>query len=460
MTARVAAERTGREDKGRSGFPQWKLASGAGPRLALLAAQVTRISRGNCGSGHKMRRFLPHLIGLVLAACLSAASFVAPAFADPAVTDVRVGVHADKTRFVLDLTEAVSFRVYAIDGPARVVVDLEELDWRPTAVPPGRGLIASLRFGQFAAGTSRAVLDLARPAYVQEVLLLPATADKPWRLVVDVVEASEAEFLAALAAPPIVSGPDMIAEAVSFPIPLPKPQPESSGLPPMIVLDPGHGGVDPGAIGTTGLYEKEVTLEMARRLRVLLEATGRYRVQLTRDSDTFIRLRDRIAIARAAGAELFISLHADAHPTSDLRGASVYTLSENASDEEAAALATQENKADLIAGVDLSNESEVVTGILIDLAQRETKNLSVRFARLLIDAIADETYLLRNSHRFAGFAVLKAPDVPSVLVELGYLSNPDDEALLHSGDYQAKLAGAIIEAVDAFFGTRQTMLQP
>src|SRR5690606_20607053 len=213
-----------------------------------------------------------------------------------------------------------------------------------------------------------------------------------------------AEFLAALAAPPIVSGPDMIAEAVSFPIPLPKPQPESSGLPPMIVLDPGHGGVDPGAIGTTGLYEKEVTLEMARRLRVLLEATGRYRVQLTRDSDTFIRLRDRIAIARAAGAELFISLHADAHPTSDLRGASVYTLSENASDEEAAALATQENKADLIAGVDLSNESEVVTGILIDLAQRETKNLSVRFARLLIDAIADETYLLRNSHRFAGFA--------------------------------------------------------
>jgi N-acetylmuramoyl-L-alanine amidase len=199
---------------------------------------------------------------------------------------------------------------------------------------------------------------------------------------------------------------------------------------------------------------------MSRRLRDLLPATGRYRVQLTRDSDSFVRLRDRIAIARAADADLFISIHADAHPTADLRGASVYTLSETASDEEAEALAAQENKADLIAGVDLSNESEVVTGILIDLAQRETKNHSVKFARLVIDAIGDETYLLRNTHRFAGFAVLKAPDVPSVLVELGYLSNPEDEAQLHSTAYQAKLGQAIVEAVDAYFGTRQTMLQP
>jgi N-acetylmuramoyl-L-alanine amidase len=228
----------------------------------------------------------------------------------------------------------------------------------------------------------------------------------------------------------------------------------------MIVIDAGHGGIDPGALGITGIYEKEITLSVAQTLRDLLAATGQYDVRLTRDDDNFIRLRDRIAIARAAGADLFLSLHADAHETADLRGASVYTLSENASDEEAEALAAKENKADLIAGVDLSSESEVVTGILIDLAQRETKNHSVQFARLLIDAIGGEAHLLRNTHRYAGFAVLKAPDVPSVLVELGYLSNTEDEALLRSSEYQAKLGRAIVEAIDAYFGTRQTMLQP
>jgi N-acetylmuramoyl-L-alanine amidase len=430
------------------------------PGLALLPALATRISRGMRGSGHKMRRFLQPFFRFALVAGLLAAGMAMPAAADPAVTDLRIGVHPEKTRFVIDLTEPVPYRVYLLDAPARVVIDLAELDWRPAAPPPAGGVIAMLRYGRFTAGTSRAVLDLARPAVVRQVLLLPAAADKPVRLVIDLAEAGDDAFRLALAAPPIVSGPDMVAVAVSFPIPPPKPAPESPGELPMIVIDPGHGGVDPGAIGASGLYEKNITMEMARHLRDRLLATGRYRVQLTRDSDTFIRLRDRIAIARSAGADLFLSLHADAHPTSDLRGASVYTLSENASDEEAEALAAQENKADLIAGVDLSNESEVVTGILIDLAQRETKNHSVRFARLLIDAIADETYLLRNSHRFAGFAVLKAPDVPSVLVELGYLSNPDDEALLHSEDYQAKLAQAIVEAVDAYFGTRQTMLQP
>ncbi len=412
------------------------------------------------GSGHKMRRYLQIFLGLALIGGLLALGGLRPALADPSVLGLRIGVHAEKTRFVLDLSEAVPYRVYLIDAPMRVVIDLAQLDWPPSFPPSGGGVVASMRYGQFAAGTSRAVLDLAQPAAVQQVLLLPAGGGKPVRLVLDLVPTTREAYLAALVAPPMVSGPEMVAAVVSFPIPLPKPQPETADDPPMIVIDPGHGGIDPGAIGASGLYEKAITLEMSRRLRDLLLATGRYRVQLTRDSDSFIRLRDRIAIARAADADLFISIHADAHPTADLRGASVYTLSETASDEEAAALATQENKADLIAGVDLSNESEVVTGILIDLAQRETKNHSVQFARLVIDAIGDETYLLRNTHRFAGFAVLKAPDVPSVLVELGYLSNPEDEAQLHSTAYQAKLAQAIVEAVGAYFGTRQTLLQP
>ena len=199
---------------------------------------------------------------------------------------------------------------------------------------------------------------------------------------------------------------------------------------------------------------------IAKKLAAEVDNQPGMRAVLVRDGDYFVSHRKRMEIAHEARADFFISIHADAHPTSDLRGASVYTLSETASDEEAEALAAQENKADLIAGVDLSNESEVVTGILIDLAQRETKNHSVQFARLVIDAMSAETYLLRNTHRFAGFAVLKAPDVPSVLVELGYLSNPEDEAQLHSEAYQAKLAQAIVEAIDAYFGTRQTMLQP
>jgi N-acetylmuramoyl-L-alanine amidase len=401
-----------------------------------------------------MRRMM-RALGLLLT--LGAAG---PALAEPAVTDIRLGLHPDMTRVVLDLSAPLPYRVYLLSDPYRVVVDLPEVAWQLAAPPPGRGIVNALRYGLFTPGTSRVVLDLERPALAAQVLLLPAAADKPTRLVVDLVETTASAFETALLGPPEISGPEMAALAVSFPIPPPKPRPEAHDEPPMIVIDAGHGGVDPGARGITGIYEKQITLAVARKLRELLEATGRYEVRLTRDGDTFIRLRDRIAIARAAGADLFLSLHADAHDTTDLRGASVYTLSENASDEEAEALAAKENKADLIAGVDLSSESEVVTGILIDLAQRETKNHSVQFARLLIDAIGGEAHLLRNTHRFAGFAVLKAPDVPSVLIELGYLSNAEDEALLRSPEYQAKLGRAIVEAIDAYFGTRQTMLQP
>jgi N-acetylmuramoyl-L-alanine amidase len=231
------------------------------------------------------------------------------------------------------------------------------------------------------------------------------------------------------------------------------PPPAKPLLPrkPIVVLDPGHGGVDPGALGSGGTYEKTITLAIAREVERVLEATGRYEVVLTRESDIFIPLRERIQIARKAHGDVFISLHADSHANEQTRGASVYTLSETASDAEAEALAQRENKVDLIAGVDLSKESEVVTGILIDLAQRETMNLSARFAGVLVDEMARSTMLLRNTHRFAGFAVLKAPDVASVLVELGYLSNGADEALLETKAHRKKLAEAIRRALDRYF---------
>ena len=222
---------------------------------------------------------------------------------------------------------------------------------------------------------------------------------------------------------------------------------------PTVVLDPGHGGVDPGTIGVSGVYEKDVAFDAARELAVQLERTGRYRLAMTRASDEFVALRDRVARARAAGADLFISLHADALPNHAMRGASVFTLSEQASDKEAAALAARENKADLIAGIDLSRHAPEVSNILLDLARRQTNNLSIGLARRLVSDLGQSVVLLENSHRSAGFAVLKAPDVPSVLIEMGCLSNREEDQLLRSAAYQRKLAGSIVRSVHAYFDT-------
>lgn len=218
-----------------------------------------------------------------------------------------------------------------------------------------------------------------------------------------------------------------------------------------IVLDPGHGGVDPGCIGMTGVYEKDITLSAAREVARQLEATKRYRVELTRNDDDFIPLADRVARAHSLGGELFLSIHADALPDHDVRGASVFTLSEKASDKEAAELAARENKADLIAGVDLSRHEPVVSSILFDLARRQTNNMSIRLARELVTELGHSVRLLNNSHRSAGFAVLKAPDIPSALIELGCLSNREEERLLQQAGYQRKLATSLVRSINDYF---------
>ena len=219
----------------------------------------------------------------------------------------------------------------------------------------------------------------------------------------------------------------------------------------LVVLDPGHGGVDPGAIGFSGVYEKDIALATAREVARQLEATKRYRVRMTRSGDEFVPLQERVAFAHAAGGELFLSIHADALPNAGVRGASVFTLSEKASDKEAAELAARENKADLIAGIDLSRHEPVVSEILFDLARRQTNNLSIRLARELVSELGHEVRLLNNSHRAAGFAVLKAPDIPSALVELGCLSNKEEERLLRLAAYQKKLATGIVRSVNDYF---------
>jgi len=219
----------------------------------------------------------------------------------------------------------------------------------------------------------------------------------------------------------------------------------------IIALDPGHGGADPGTIGINGMLEKEVTLDLAKRLRALIEATGRYDVVMTRNDDVFVSLRDRMERARQSNAALFISIHADSLGDARMRGASVYTLSDQASDAEAARLATKENRADVIAGTDLSAHDEIVAGILIDLAQRVTNNKSIEFADVLTAELGDVTALVRNTRRFAGFVVLKSPDLPSVLLELGYLSNPTDAANLARPEYRDRLARATLRAIDRYF---------
>ena len=218
-----------------------------------------------------------------------------------------------------------------------------------------------------------------------------------------------------------------------------------------VVLDPGHGGIDPGAIGLSGAYEKDLALDAARLVARQLEATKRYRVVLTRTSDEFVALQDRVARARAADGDLFLSIHADALPDPGMRGASVFTLSEKASDKEAAALAARENKVDLIAGIDLSRHAPEVSSILIDLARRQTNNQSIRLARRLVNDLGQDVRMLNNSHRSAGFAVLKAPDIPSALVEMGCLSNRQEEHALRMPSYRQKVAIGIARSINDYF---------
>lgn len=219
----------------------------------------------------------------------------------------------------------------------------------------------------------------------------------------------------------------------------------------VVVVDPGHGGIDPGCIGRAGSYEKDIVLSTARDLAGQLEATRRYKVFLSRNSDEFVPLLTRVARARAHGADLFLSVHADALPESSARGASVFTLSEKASDKAAAALAQRENSADLVAGIDLGQQDPEVSEILFDLARRQTNNLSIRLAQQLVTELGHRVRVLSNTHRSAGFVVLKAPDVPSALIEIGCLSNRDEEHALQTQAYQRNVATALLRSVNDYF---------
>ena len=394
-----------------------------------------------------MRRLIIALAALIL--CLGAAETRA---AEAVVTDVRVGIQGKMTRLVFDLTDKVAFKVFTLAKPYRVVIDRPEVGWRlpPRPLPGNIGLLQKLRYGLFQPGVSRIVLDVNNPPTIEKSFILNPEGKNSYRLVIDLGTTSKTAFQAQ----PKTATPKATVSAALFSPPSIKPKPDVVPYTPakrIVVIDPGHGGVDPGTIGISGIYEKHITLAMARELKTQLEKTGRFKVSLTRQRDIFVPLRERVIRARDAGAELFLSVHADAIKNRKTRGLSVYTLSERASDRETAALAEKENKADLIAGINFADETPEISNILIDLTRRESMNQSAKFAIGLVTELRRQTKVLRNTHRFAGFAVLKAPDVPSVLIELGFLSNRNDEKALRDKKYRAKLAKGMVRAVSSYF---------
>lgn len=376
----------------------------------------------------------------------------------PVATDGRVVGDDNRTRFVLDLSSEVDLSAFTLAEPYRVVIDLPDIDFRlPTGTgSTGRGLVSDWRYGQFAAGRSRIVLDVTGPVKIDKAFMLPSIENQPARLVLDLLKTTAAVFDEELRKSQLAR--DTANEApVQKADQLPPPD-RSKREKPLIVIDAGHGGVDSGTVSASGVREKDIVLAFAMKLQERLERTGKVAVLLTRTDDTFLPLGARVQFGRDHAADLFLSIHADSEHVGSVRGATVYTLSDRASDQEAAALAAKENASDLIAGLDLQQEADNVTDILVDLTRRETRNFSASFASGLVGDLASATRMIKNPRRSAGFQVLRAHDVPSVLVEIGYLSNDQDEKLLTSDEWRLRVADAVTQAVLRFFGQKYAYL--
>ncbi len=403
------------------------------------------------------------------------------------IDNVRFGIHPEKIRTVIELNQHADYKVFVLprdkNNPYRIVADLPSFNWNAGTVdlPKNKGIL-NVRTGDAAPNIMRVVIDIKNPILIKEAFILPASAGKPTRLVIDSVTVSQNEFdtsekqiIGNLSIPTkdlnsIIaeqsnikdkesSGFDKLKESIGI-IPNKKPDFVNNNAGtmisplrrPLIVIDAGHGGADPGAIAGNNSREKDITLSAAKILKERLLATNRYRVALTRDTDRYIKLYQRVAIARDKEADLFISLHADSIDKSNVRGASIYTLSNKASDKQTARLAARENQVDLIAGVDLSHEDKEVANILIDLAMRDTMNQSKFFANTVVNTMNEfGVQTLTRPHRYAGFAVLKAPDIPSVLVEMGFMSNNSEAKLLATNNYQEKIADSLINSLDTYF---------
>lgn len=377
----------------------------------------------------------------------------------PIASAARLAGDGKQTRFILDIDQTVTFRAVTLADPYRVVVDVPQLNFQLPAGTGagGRGLVKAFRYGLVMPGGSRIVFDLAGPAKIANSYVVEAANGQPARLVLELEEVDRAAFVPTI---PPENRPELrpaIADAPPATVPAasaPETAQKADGRP-VVVIDPGHGGIDNGT-QSGGESEKNLVLAFGLALRDKLEKAGKYRVVMTRDDDTFIPLSDRTKIARNLKAALFVSIHADALPKAegDAQGATIYTLSDKASDAEAQRLADAENRADAIAGFNLAEEPTDVADILIDLTQRETRTFSNRFARLLMGEMKSSVRMHKHPLKSAGFRVLKAPDVPSVLVEIGYVSNKGDLEHLVSEGWRSKAVGSMAQAIDGFLTKR------
>lgn len=395
----------------------------------------------------------PRVAGFVAALFAFAATAFAPAWAAESLIGVRFGITSgSETRVVFDLSGPV---VYALSGDpsgeGQVIVEFQGMAPVSGSGGKGAGHVASYRLDG-----AEAVLSLARTARVKQHFVLPAkAAGEKTRLVIDLVTSDKAAFEASLPKKykdmaAVIEAATAPTKAAAAPVPLPQiATPQTPPRLPVIVIDPGHGGGDPGAVGPAGTKEKTVTLAAAVELADVLRAKGRYRVVLLRSDDSRVPLEDRLKAAREAAPDLFISIHADAHHDPKVRGGSVYTLSDEGSKRSTREVLSQGDYQ--IFDLNIKDEPADLRPILVDLAQSHTKNRSGQFADLLIKHLSGVTPLINNTHRTADLKVLLSPDIAAVLLELAFISNAQDEANLISPAWRKKTMGAVAHAIDAYF---------
>lgn len=414
-------------------------------------------------------------------------SYIGFRFGEIANNSAIDGLASNATRIVVETSNVPESRLFLLENPYRLVIDTAHTNWDASSLPKsGRvsyGFITSYRYGNPEKDTGRLVFELSEPAAPIAAFLLPpnetdSSKVSGYRIVVDILNRGETAFALARAA--LIKTPYLATNQLdeidneniqeenysqsSNQLGQPQNKPFSGNVVKLlspekrprrwiVTIDAGHGGKDPGAIGVTGTKEKDITYNASKRLAHHLNNTGQVIARLTREDDSFIKLRDRIAIARQHQADLFVSIHADAAPNSKAYGISVFSLSDIASDKEAALIAKRENKADLLGGPDLAVEDPLAANALLGMYQRESMNESTYVAKSILEQVSSFPGGDKRGHRFAGFAVLKSPDIPSVLVEMGFLTNKQDEANLKKNAYINALTEKISDAILAYLNS-------
>ncbi|MBQ0708244.1 N-acetylmuramoyl-L-alanine amidase [Ochrobactrum sp. AP1BH01-1] len=405
-------------------------------------------SAENAGTGLRSLQWLLLLVALLSGLYLQAAPVIAADRVTSPLAALTFRMAGDdlRTRIVVMFDREPKLSTLLLDNPHRLVVDLPEtrfgFDERSLEA---RGLVSRVRYGLVGKGRSRLILTLRGPFKVEDLRVLKNESAPGYRLVADIVATSDREFADQMKGrKEITSSTNRDEKPVEA-----GSQNGVATRPFTVMIDPGHGGIDSGAESLSGIKEKDLTLAFGKELRDRLAQDVNIKVLMTRDDDTFLRLFERVRIARQHEADLFISIHADTINQHDIRGATVYTISDKASDSVARAMAERENKSDTLAGA-VPDEQPEVTDILLDLTRRETHTFSLSFAKKVIHSLQGQVNLINNPHRFAGFQVLRAPDVPSVLIEIGYLSNAEDEKLISNPEWRKKLADRLANAIKAF----------